>query len=133
MSAVPYGAGAPATSPAVPDLPAGFHGLAVRELRTAGAREVGTTLNRDRSQAASDRPEDLAGPRRAEVPHNEVWTEPLFAGATPRTRPGPRDHAQRFGLVHADHRTLTRTPEDGYHWYRGLITAHRARTEEPAR
>ncbi|MFF4346113.1 family 1 glycosylhydrolase [Streptomyces sp. NPDC001530] len=43
------------------------------------------------------------------------------------------DHDQRFGLVHIDYDTLTRTPQDSYHWYRGLITAHRARTEEPAR
>ncbi|MFE9425589.1 family 1 glycosylhydrolase [Kitasatospora sp. NPDC006697] len=38
-----------------------------------------------------------------------------------------------FGLVHVDYDTLTRTPKDSYHWYRGLITAHRARTEEAAR
>ncbi|MFJ9770630.1 GH1 family beta-glucosidase [Kitasatospora sp. NPDC101157] len=59
------------------------HGLAVRELRAAGAREVGITLNLDRLHAASDRPEDLAALRRAEVLHNEVWTEPLFAGRYP--------------------------------------------------
>lgn len=44
-----------------------------------------------------------------------------------------RGYSQRFGLVHIDQDTLTRTPKDSYHWYRGLITAHRARTEEPAR
>ncbi|MEU9047540.1 MULTISPECIES: GH1 family beta-glucosidase [unclassified Kitasatospora] len=44
-----------------------------------------------------------------------------------------RGYEQRFGLVHVDYDTLTRTPKDSYHWYRGLITAHRARTEEPAR
>ncbi|MFI0730484.1 hypothetical protein ACH4S9_16015 [Streptomyces sp. NPDC021225] len=32
-----------------------------------------------------------------------------------------------------DYDTLNRAPKDRYHWYRGLITAHRARTEEPAR
>ncbi|MFD9482919.1 family 1 glycosylhydrolase [Streptomyces sp. NPDC059991] len=44
-----------------------------------------------------------------------------------------RGYGQRFGLVHVDHDTLTRTPKDSYRWHRGLITAHRARTEEPAR
>ncbi|AJF63292.1 GH1 family beta-glucosidase [Streptomyces vietnamensis] len=263
------------------------HGLAVRELRAAGAREVGITLNPERLHAASDRPEDLAALRRAEVLHNEVWTEPLFAGRYPDHEgetwagladgpwrlPGdlqligapldfvginfyrpltveaaphheddperrtatdigvaesnpygtrlttmgwsvvpaaftellvdldsrypqlppvwitengsaeadsvtPDGHVhdpertgylaghlaavaeavaagvdvrgyyvwslmdnfewawgyeQRFGLVRVDYETLTRTPKDSYHWYRGLITAHRARTEEPAR
>jgi beta-glucosidase len=41
-----------------------------------------------------------------------------------------RGYDQRFGLVHVDYDTLTRTPKDSYHWYRDLITAHRARTEE---
>ncbi|MFD5468801.1 family 1 glycosylhydrolase, partial [Kitasatospora sp. NPDC127059] len=40
---------------------------------------------------------------------------------------------QRFGLVRVDYDTLTRTPKDSYDWYRGLITAHRARTEESVR
>ncbi|MGW2648663.1 family 1 glycosylhydrolase [Streptomyces sp. NPDC001393] len=44
-----------------------------------------------------------------------------------------RGYEQRFGPVRVDHDTLTRAPKDSYHWYRGLITAHRARTEEPAR
>ncbi|GAB3008308.1 hypothetical protein GCM10023080_087660 [Streptomyces pseudoechinosporeus] len=41
-----------------------------------------------------------------------------------------RGYGQRFGIVHVDYDTLTRTPKDSYHWYRSLITAHRARTEE---
>ncbi|MGW8767226.1 GH1 family beta-glucosidase [Streptomyces sp. NPDC055815] len=263
------------------------HGLAVRELRAADAREVGVTLNLDRLHAASDRPEDLAALRRAEVLHNEIWTEPLLAGRYPRhetetwggladgpwrldgdleligepldflginyyrpvtvaaaphrvaeperrtavdigvAEPDPygtrhttmgwpvvpaaltellrdlhdrhprlpplwitengsaendtvtpdglvhdpdrtayladhltavadavtagvdvrgyyvwslldnfewaRGYSQRFGLVHVDYDTQTRTPKDSYHWYRGLITAHRARAEEPSR
>ncbi|AUG81813.1 beta-glucosidase [Kitasatospora sp. MMS16-BH015] len=263
------------------------HGLAVRELRAAGAREIGITLNLDRVHAASTLPEDLAARRRAKVLHNEVWTEPLFAGRYPPQerqtwgglaggpwrRPGDleligapldflgvnfyrpitvaaaphreadperrtavdigvteldpygtrhttmgwpvvpaaftellrelhrrhprlppiwitengtaeadtvgadglvhdaqridylaehlaavaeavaagvdvrgyylwslldnfewaRGYAQRFGLVHVDFDTLTRTPKDSYHWYRALIAAHRARTEEAAR
>ncbi|WP_035839714.1 GH1 family beta-glucosidase [Kitasatospora azatica] len=263
------------------------HGLAVRELRAAGVREVGITLNLDRVDAASRLPEDLAALRRAEVLHNEVWTEPLFAGryptleretwagladgpwrlpgdleligapldflgvnfyrpitvaAAPHREADPerrtavdvgvveldpygtrhttmgwpvvptalgelllgldsrypnlppvwitengsaepdtltadgavhdtdridyladhltavadavaagvdvrgyyvwslldnfewaRGYQQRFGLVHVDYDTLTRTPKDSYGWYQGLITAHRARTEEPAR
>jgi beta-glucosidase len=44
-----------------------------------------------------------------------------------------RGYDQRFGLVRVDYDTLTRTPKDSYHWYRGLIAAQRARTEEPAR
>ena len=44
-----------------------------------------------------------------------------------------RGDDQRFGLVRVDHDTLTRTPKDGNQWYRGLIAAHRARTEESAR
>ncbi|MFE0458825.1 hypothetical protein ACFW1A_06135 [Kitasatospora sp. NPDC058965] len=39
----------------------------------------------------------------------------------------------QFGPAPVDHDTPTRTPEDSSGWYRGLITAHRARTEEPAR
>lgn len=39
-------------------------------------------------------------------------------------------HGRRLGIVHIGYDTLTRTPKDSYHWYRGLITAHRARTEE---
>ncbi|WP_411543830.1 GH1 family beta-glucosidase [Kitasatospora sp. DSM 101779] len=263
------------------------HGLAVRELRDAAAREVGITLNLDRIHAVSSLPEDRAALRRAEVLHNEVWTEPLLAGRYPARetetwggladgpwrRPGDleligapldflgvnfyrpitvaaaphrsdeveartavdiglteldpygtthttmgwpivpgaltellcglharypqlppvwitengaafedevapdgsvhdtsrtaylhdhlaavadaiaagvdvrgyyvwslldnfewaRGYAQRFGLVRVDYDTLTRTPKDSYHWYRDLITAHRARTEEPAR
>ncbi|MFE9428730.1 GH1 family beta-glucosidase [Kitasatospora sp. NPDC006697] len=263
------------------------HGLAVRELRAAGAREVGITLNLDQIDAASRLPEDLSAVRRAEVLHNEVWTEPLLAGrypvleaqtwsgladgpwrrpgdleligapldflgvnfyrpitvaAAPHKEPDPRrrtamdigvteldpygtrhttmgwpvvpaafaellcglaarypdlppvwitengsaeadtvspdgavhdpdridylaghlaavaeaiaagvdvrgyyvwslldnfewarGYEQRFGLVHVDYDTLTRAPKDSYHWYRGLITAHRARTEEAAR
>lgn len=40
---------------------------------------------------------------------------------------------QRFGLVHVDFNILTRAPKDSYHWFRRLITAHRARTEESTR
>ncbi|MDX3850145.1 GH1 family beta-glucosidase [Streptomyces sp. AK02-01A] len=59
------------------------HGYAVRALREAGAREIGITLNLDRIEAAGSAPADLAALRRAETLHNEVWTEPLFAGRYP--------------------------------------------------
>ncbi|NUP45606.1 MAG: hypothetical protein HOY76_53425 [Streptomyces sp.] len=36
-------------------------------------------------------------------------------------------------MAHIDYDTLNHTPKDSYHWYRGLITAHHARTEERAR
>ncbi|WP_409467477.1 GH1 family beta-glucosidase [Streptomyces sp. HC307] len=59
------------------------HGLAVRELRAAGVREVGITLNPDRLLPATDSPADLAAVRRVETLHNDVWFEPLFAGRYP--------------------------------------------------
>ncbi|MDX3452177.1 GH1 family beta-glucosidase [Streptomyces sp. ME02-8801-2C] len=37
-----------------------------------------------------------------------------------------RGYDQRFGLIRVDYDTQTRTPKDSYHWYRNLITAHRA-------
>ncbi|MFF9808370.1 GH1 family beta-glucosidase [Streptomyces coeruleorubidus] len=59
------------------------HGLAVRALRAAGDQDVGITLNLDRIHAASDRARDFAARRRAETLHNDIWTEPLFAGRYP--------------------------------------------------
>jgi beta-glucosidase len=32
-------------------------------------------------------------------------------------------YSQRFGLVHIDYETLTRTPKDSYYWYRDFIRA----------
>ena len=31
---------------------------------------------------------------------------------------------QRFGLVHVDFDTLTRTPKASAHWYRGVVAAN---------
>ncbi|MFJ4923742.1 GH1 family beta-glucosidase [Streptomyces sp. NPDC088725] len=59
------------------------HGYAVKALREAGAREIGITLNLDRIEAASSSAADLGALRRAETLHNEVWTQPLFAGRYP--------------------------------------------------
>ncbi|MDX3236852.1 GH1 family beta-glucosidase [Streptomyces sp. ME03-5709C] len=59
------------------------HGLAVRALREAGAREVGITLNLDHIEATSDSAADRAALRRAVTLHNDTWTEPLFAGRYP--------------------------------------------------
>ncbi|AXK35771.1 beta-glucosidase [Streptomyces armeniacus] len=36
-----------------------------------------------------------------------------------------RGYGQRFGLVRVDYDTQERLPKDSYHWYRGLIAAHR--------
>lgn len=33
-------------------------------------------------------------------------------------------YSKRFGLVHVDYSTQTRTPKDSAHWYSGLIAAH---------
>ena len=30
-------------------------------------------------------------------------------------------YSQRFGLIHVDFETLTRTPKDSYHWLRGYL------------
>lgn len=134
MSAVPSGDGTPVTSPPFPDLPAGSRfGAATAAYQIEGAHDEdgrgpsiwdtfshtpGRTLGGATGDTAFDHyhryPEDVAG--RPVVP---------FAWA--------RGYEQRFGLVHVDHETQTRTPKDSYHCYRGLITAHRARTEEPAR
>ncbi|PGH47704.1 GH1 family beta-glucosidase [Streptomyces sp. Ru87] len=59
------------------------HGLAVRALRAAGAREIGITLNPDLLLPATDSPADIAAVRRARTVHNDVWLDPLFAGRYP--------------------------------------------------
>ncbi|MCI2237118.1 GH1 family beta-glucosidase [Paenibacillus sp. TRM 82003] len=59
------------------------HGLAVPQLREAGAREVGITLNLDQVTPASDSEADRAAALRALTHHNLVWTEPLLAGRYP--------------------------------------------------
>ncbi|WP_377273920.1 GH1 family beta-glucosidase [Peterkaempfera sp. SMS 1(5)a] len=35
-------------------------------------------------------------------------------------------YAKRFGIVRVDYATHQRTPKDSYHWYAGLIAAHRS-------
>ncbi|MFH8800973.1 GH1 family beta-glucosidase [Streptomyces sp. NPDC017936] len=61
------------------------HGLAVRALRAAGARDVGITLNLDHNLPATGSAADLAAVVRADTQHNLVWTEPLLAGRYPAT------------------------------------------------
>ncbi|MZE78843.1 GH1 family beta-glucosidase [Streptomyces xinghaiensis] len=60
------------------------HGLAVRALREAGAREVGITLNPELLVPESDTSADRAAVRRAKTVHNDIWLDPLFAGRYPR-------------------------------------------------
>jgi beta-glucosidase len=33
-------------------------------------------------------------------------------------------YSKRFGLIHVDFETQTRTPKDSYHWYRGVIESN---------
>ncbi|MGW1835054.1 GH1 family beta-glucosidase [Streptomyces sp. NPDC002067] len=40
-----------------------------------------------------------------------------------------RGYRQRFGIVRVDYATQQRIPKDSYHWYRGLIAAHRGGRE----
>ncbi|WP_306371063.1 GH1 family beta-glucosidase [Nocardiopsis sp. CC223A] len=79
---------APGTREGTPALAAAHHlllahGLAVGELRAAGAGEVGITLNPDHLVSATDSAADRAAVERARTLHNRVWLDPLFAGAYP--------------------------------------------------
>ena len=79
---------APGTREGTPALAAAHHlllahGLAVGELRAAGAGEVGITLNPDHLVPATGSAADLAAVERARTLHNRVWLDPLFAGAYP--------------------------------------------------
>ncbi|MFF6772249.1 hypothetical protein ACFY8W_01650 [Streptomyces sp. NPDC012637] len=62
-----------------------------------------------------ERPEDASFRTWTDRPHRRPTTSP------------PSRMPARPGW------TPTRTPKDSHHWYRGLITAHRARTEETTR
>ncbi|KIF66843.1 beta-glucosidase [Streptomyces sp. AcH 505] len=107
------------------------HGNAVRVLREAGAREVGITLNIDLVEAASPAPADVAAARRAGTLHNDVWTEPLFAGRYPATE------AETWGaLADGSYRedgdlALIGAPLDfvGINFYRPLTFADAPHTE----
>ncbi len=79
---------APGTREGTPALAAAHHlllahGLAVGELRAAGAGDVGITLNPDHLVPATDSAADLAAVERARTLHNRVWLDPLFTGAYP--------------------------------------------------
>ncbi|WP_051703496.1 GH1 family beta-glucosidase [Streptomyces sp. NRRL F-5630] len=100
------------------------HGLGTEALRAAGAREVGITLNLDRIEAASEHPDDLAALRRATTLHNDVWTDPLFAGHYPEGEQetwGPLADALA-GLRHEDDLRVIGAPLDflGLNYYRPL-------------
>lgn len=103
----------------------------MRVLRETGAREVGITLNIDLVEAASPAPADVAAARRAGTLHNDVWTEPLFAGRYPATE------AETWGaLADGSYRedgdlALIGAPLDfvGINFYRPLTFADAPHTE----
>ncbi|MFH9294436.1 GH1 family beta-glucosidase [Streptomyces sp. NPDC017520] len=68
-------------------------------------------------RAAMDAGVDVRGYFTWSLTDNVEWTE----GAS-----------QRFGLVHIDYKTLTRTPKRSYAWYRDLIRAQKAQTAQTA-
>ncbi|MFV2196802.1 GH1 family beta-glucosidase [Nocardiopsis sp. LOL_012] len=59
------------------------HGLAVGELRDAGAEQVGITLNPDHLLPATDSAADRAAVERARTLHNRTWLDPILTGAYP--------------------------------------------------
>ncbi|WP_028648141.1 GH1 family beta-glucosidase [Nocardiopsis sp. CNT312] len=59
------------------------HGLAVGELRDAGAEQVGITLNPDHLLPATDSEADRAAVERARTLHNRTWLDPILTGAYP--------------------------------------------------
>ncbi|WP_153537606.1 GH1 family beta-glucosidase [Streptomyces sp. RB17] len=113
------------------------HGLAVRALREAGAREVGITLNLDHNLPATGSPADLAAVVRADTQHNLVWTEPLLAGRYPATE------EETWGelIKEQDFRRdgdleLISQPLDflGINYYRPIVVADaRYREDDPTR
>ncbi|MFD6950406.1 beta-galactosidase [Nocardiopsis sp. TSRI0078] len=79
---------APGTREGTPALAAAHHlllahGMAVGELRAAGAGEVGITLNPDHLLPATESDADRAAVERARTLHNRVWFDPVFTGAYP--------------------------------------------------
>lgn len=68
-------------------------------------------------RAAMDAGVDVRGYFTWSLTDNVEWTE----GAS-----------QRFGLVHIDYETLTRTPKKSYAWYRDLIRAQKSQQRDPA-
>ncbi|WP_351236939.1 GH1 family beta-glucosidase [Streptomyces sp. NPDC002133] len=101
------------------------HGLAVRALRAAGAREVGITLNPDRLLPATDSPADLAAVRRAETLHNDVWFEPLFAGRYPEHEAGTWGELADGSYRREGDVALVAAPLDfvGINYYRPITVA----------
>jgi beta-glucosidase len=59
------------------------HGLAAQALRSAGAREVGITLNLTDFEPASDREEDADAARDLDGLFHRLFLDPLFRGAYP--------------------------------------------------
>ncbi|RKS08329.1 broad-specificity cellobiase [Nocardiopsis sp. Huas11] len=75
------------------------HGLAVGELRAAGAEQVGITLNPDHLVPATGSEADRAAVERARTLHNRTWLDPILTGAYPdneqETWPGLADGSYR--------------------------------------
>ncbi|MFE3459421.1 GH1 family beta-glucosidase [Nocardiopsis aegyptia] len=111
------------------------HGLAVGELRAAGAAQVGITLNPDHLLPATDSEADRAAVERARTLHNRTWLDPILTGAYPdnerETWPGLADGSYR---VEGDLDTIAR-PLDfvGINYYRPIMLRDAPHTEpDPA-
>ncbi|MBK6779847.1 MAG: beta-glucosidase [Gemmatimonadetes bacterium] len=59
------------------------HGAGMQAIRAAGGRQAGLVVNLEPKYPASDRPEDVAATRRAEVYMNRYYLDPVFHGAYP--------------------------------------------------
>ncbi|MBB1049031.1 family 1 glycosylhydrolase [Dietzia cercidiphylli] len=76
----------------------------------------------------SPRPDaDYAGVLEVDFPEDMPFRPVRIEGVERTDFEWAAGYAERFGLVHVDHSTLTRTRKDSWYWYRDLIDAHRNR------